>query len=52
MTVSAPPDASLVEELLLDWQDARDRGARRTADDRCRDHAEPLARPRERSSAQ
>ena len=51
MTVSAPPDASLVEELLLDWQDARDRGARRTADDLCRDHPELLARVRERVAA-
>jgi serine/threonine protein kinase len=51
MTASAPPDASLVEDLLLRWQDARDRGAPRSADDLCRDHPELRDRVRERVAA-
>ncbi|MGL4421833.1 MAG: serine/threonine-protein kinase [Gemmataceae bacterium] len=42
MTVAAPQQGSLIEELLLQWQDARDRGHSRTAEELCRDHPDLL----------
>ncbi len=51
MTATATTEAGLLDELLLQWQDARDRGLPCSADDLCGDHPELLEPLRERIGA-
>jgi tRNA A-37 threonylcarbamoyl transferase component Bud32 len=51
MTTSALSPASLIDDLLLLWQDARDRGTPCSAEHLCADHPELLGLVRERIAA-
>ncbi len=51
MTASAPPAASLIDDLLLQWQEARERGLPCAAEELCAGHPEALGQVRERIAA-
>src|SRR3954463_12866456 len=51
MTASAPPAASLIDDLLLEWQEARERGRPCAAEQLCAGHPEVLGQVRERIAA-
>src|SRR4051812_28523715 len=51
MTASAPPADSLIDDLLLDWQEARDRGRPCPAEQLCAGHPEVLGEVRGRIAA-
>lgn len=51
MTASAPPAASLIDDLLLQWQDARQCGRPCAAEQLCAGHPEMLQQVRERIAA-
>ncbi len=51
MTTSALSGASLIDDLLLQWQDARDQGTPCSAEHLCADHPELLGLVRERIAA-
>src|SRR5689334_16176590 len=51
MTAPAPPAASLIDDLLLRWQEGHERGRRCPAELLCADHPEVLEQVRERIAA-
>jgi tRNA A-37 threonylcarbamoyl transferase component Bud32 len=51
MTTSAPPAASLIDDVLLLWQEAHDQGTPCSAEPLCADHPELLGPVRERIAA-
>src|SRR5262245_50468482 len=51
MTASAPPAVSLIDDLLLEWQEARERGRPCAAEQLCAGHPEVLEQVRERIAA-
>src|SRR4051794_27279295 len=51
MTASAPPAACLIDDLLLQWQEARERGRPCAAEQLCDGHPEVLEQVRERIAA-
>jgi tRNA A-37 threonylcarbamoyl transferase component Bud32 len=51
MTTSAPPPDCLIDDLLLQWQEARERGRPCVAEQLCADHPEVLGPLRDRIAA-
>src|SRR2546421_36872 len=51
MTASIPPADSLIDDLLLEWQEARERGRPCAAEQLCAGHPEVLGQVRERIAA-